>query len=300
MRAGSWVGRSARWLVAVGLVVIAGCGGSAGEAAEAPIATETDSSTDGPEETTPTVFDPSPDSEYVPGECVVWQPGNPSETKMSVPCDEPHYMEVTGQTHAGAEPPIDEPYPSPDTFRDLIGQKCVPFMDRYLGHPSNPIDLLSATGVVPSEESWQWGDRVVWCGVGVSGVRDEDMAFEGKLADTADRWIMTPGTCFNILADRRELIPCSEPHQRELTGTVNLGEQYKSWPNPGQWADVASHCRRVGEAYLGGPINDPLNVGVMSILERDWNAGARRTGCYLLQAAGDGSPVPVTGSLRGR
>ncbi|SFQ44977.1 Septum formation [Amycolatopsis arida] len=88
-------------------------------------------------------------------------------------------------------------------------------------------------------------------------------------------------------------VPCTQPHLFEVTGVVDISDQYPPGvPSPDLtlWRQIAEErCGEIGEAYLGKPL-DPygkLTLGVLRPPEEEWVEGDRQLRCGL-QWAGPG------------
>jgi hypothetical protein len=127
------------------------------------------------------------------------------------------------------------------------------------------------------------------------------------LASTFDRTGYPDGTClgFEDGLPQNEVFrrSCEEAHLFEVTGTLDLdrleGDGYPSMP---QWAALEQSCVRVGQQYLGRPINAEgqprLVAGMMRIPEASWVGGARMLPCVLVEVDSDGNMVSRTAALR--
>ncbi len=74
-----------------------------------------------------------------------------------VDCEEPHDNEV----YAATELP-DGDFPGPDQTLALAEDRCLPAFEPYVGQPYEASELF-ATWLVPTEGSWQDGDREIVC-----------------------------------------------------------------------------------------------------------------------------------------
>jgi hypothetical protein len=97
------------------------------------------------------------------------------------------------------------------------------------------------------------------------------------------------------------IVPCDQPHLDEVTGVVNIADQYGPGvpePTTDQWLDIAlSRCSDGAQTYLGKPL-DPYGKFSVSGLRpsaAEWSGGDRDMRCVLQWAAPGGALQPITG-----
>lgn len=93
------------------------------------------------------------------GDCGDW-PGETGPLGVPADCDEPHDFEVFAIFDLAYD--LDSPYPGEDPVADEAESTCLDEFEAYVGK-SYAESLLEVTFVYPSEETWDTGDREVFC-----------------------------------------------------------------------------------------------------------------------------------------
>jgi Septum formation len=96
------------------------------------------------------------------GDCVndeTLRGGSPVETVDVVPCRQPHDLEV----YANVTVPGNA-FPGDQALEKFADRSCVAYFKDYVGIPFRDSEF-SYQSYVPSEGSWNEGDRLVTCGV---------------------------------------------------------------------------------------------------------------------------------------
>jgi hypothetical protein len=113
-----------------------------------------------------------------------------------------------------------------------------------------------------------------------------------------------PGSCLTwsrVDAADAHLVPCEQPHLFEVTGVLDIGDEYPPGaPSPDVqiWRTIAEQrCVESAQSYLDQPL-DPegrLSMGVLRPDEQQWAKGDRQLRCGLQWAAPGGELQPITG-----
>ena len=244
---------------------------------------------------------------YRPGDCIIWDDEDRITSDVpvkTVPCDEPHFFEVTGSTDL----PGAMNYPASEATWDVLSvEHCDPMTLRYLGHPLVSTGRFWAGMIHPTEEGWRAGDRTVHCGLethdanwnGENVDRDTNTAFTGRVKDQSEEWVPPAGTCFGTASDGDgvELVPCAGAHKFEVSGHVGLEGRFDHAPTEEELRRrIDGDCRGVAARYLGRPLRRDEWTGWMPISDEEWAAGWRTLPCTVGRVKG-GDWAPVTGSL---
>ena len=125
------------------------------------------------------------------------------------------------------------------------------------------------------------------------------VAFSGRAEGTSQALILSTGECGT--SAYLGPVPCSQPHDEEVTGTIDLTRRVANPPDPsddsGWGALVGADCARLAHNYLGfGPKGD-VNSGWVPIQAGSWAAGRRVLECTVAHFRG-GEALMSTGSLK--
>jgi hypothetical protein len=243
--------------------------------------------------------------DHRPGDCLTWDQGTggaDARAIVTVACDQPHLVEVTGRLVVAEE--VDHP-PTEEELDDLTERLCRPVDEAHLGGPLDPDGRFDSAGIQPSPEGWAAGDREVWCALGArDGTESGEAAgrhrpFTGKVSAAAQFWRYERGQC--LAAGRRAAVPCAEDHEVELTGTVRVPDA-PSAPAlddiPAWDALVGEACRAQARSYLDRDAAEPLTAGWLGVAPGAWRAGDRTAHCLVGQRDDAGGWVTVRGSAR--
>ncbi|WP_158888502.1 septum formation family protein [Amycolatopsis anabasis] len=116
-----------------------------------------------------------------------------------------------------------------------------------------------------------------------------------------------PGSCLTWTqpdASDIRTVPCAEKHLFEVTGVVDIADQFPPGapsPDVAKWREIAqARCSDGAKTYLGKPL-DPygkLTVSALRPADEEWNDGARELRCVLQWAGPGGGLQPLTGPAK--
>ncbi|PRW63000.1 septum formation family protein [Actinopolyspora mortivallis] len=253
----------------------------------------------------PTTTSPPPEFEAPPGTCLNWTEPDATDIR-EVNCSEPHLFEMTGKSEVWARFGPDAPFPDTEVFNELKTRRCTDVAREYLDGRLDPEGRFEASAFLPSEESWERGDRTLHCALQQPGPAGKLYRFTGKVAELDQSDVYEVGTCLGISGSAvSSLVDCSRPHSVEITGVVDLGEEF-SGQHPGteqQDEYLIDACRQRLEDFAGSADaaeNKDLTLYWDNIGQPSWQAGSRRVNCKVAATLGeDEGFAPVTGSVRG-
>ena len=95
----------------------------------------------------------------------------------------------------------------------------------------DPNGRFSVSLLWSGDKAWrQSGERRMLCGLQLPGPNNQQLAFQGKVADVDQSKVWPAGTCLGIdpATNQPTDIPvdCAAPHAMEVTGAVNLAEKF--------------------------------------------------------------------------
>lgn len=160
-------------------------------------------------------------------------------------------------------------YPSETTWDTVWGERCLPVVETELGVKLDPFGRYGPSGLKPTEESWNAGDRDAWCGVVKKDPTDDGRlpAFTGKIAELDQSYLFDIGTCLFASPDAPvAIVPCSDNHHYEAIGDVDLAGRYEQVPTEAQWNQIVrADCGQLAATYLGDPIprRSPLKPSLL-------------------------------------
>ncbi|QGK68271.1 hypothetical protein GIY23_00630 [Allosaccharopolyspora coralli] len=248
---------------------------------------------------------PAPVYEARPGSCLNWTTADAADLGP-VACEQPHLFEVTGRADLSQQFGDDAPYPDTATWQRIKQQRCTQVSQRFLSDRLDPNGRFAVGAFTPSSEGWFEGDRVLHCGLQQPGPSGALYPIVGPVATQDQSDTYDVGRCLGINGvDVWDPVDCGQPHSVEITGTVNLGDQFPGgYPAEGdQDGFLADRCRDLTAEFAGSPdaTQDKGLIGYWDTLSQEsWNAGSRTVNCKVSAQLPDGSGLaPVTGSIQG-
>ncbi|WP_229680008.1 septum formation family protein [Saccharopolyspora thermophila] len=240
------------------------------------------------------------------GTCLNWT--EPDATDISqVTCAEPHLFEVTGKTDLRAEFGDGAPFPNTEQWQQLKQQRCIDVSRQFLANRFDPYGRFSVGAFTPSEEGWEAGDRTLHCGLQQPGPSGKLYRTTGSAASVDQSNTYEVGRCLGINGTAVwDPVSCDQPHAVEITGLVDLGEQFPGGypPEPDQDGFLATRCADLTAQYAGAP-TAARDKGLVTywdtLAQESWDAGSRKVNCKVSAQLPDGSGLaPVTGSVKGQ
>jgi hypothetical protein len=241
-----------------------------------------------------------------PGACLDWTALDASDIHQ-VPCTQPHLFEITGQTSLRGDFGVKSPFPDTEQWQQLKQDRCAQVSLRFLGGRLDPKGRFSVGAFTPSEQGWKSGDRTLHCGLQQPGPSGELYRFTGNVANLDQSDTHPPGQCLGIngTAVADPVANCEQPHSVEITGVVNLGDQFRTgYPSESdQDGLLATRCAALTDQYAGSP-GAATAKGLIAywdtLSHESWEAGSRQVNCKVSAQLADGSGLaPLTGSLKG-
>jgi hypothetical protein len=244
------------------------------------------------------------DRQYKAGDCVTWNLdlGKRSErsTKI-VPCDQPHLFEHVAKVsihHVTT-------FPTSSEWLSIIDTACAkPVADR-LGYALDPQGKFFHSAIHPRLEGWNEGDRELNCGIGARRDAggdehyDIDVLFAGVVKGQDQTFLLPVGTCYSYpTADTGRSVPCTEPHDVEVTGHTDINTA--ALPSTaGQWSAATEQCESLSASYAPSAAASGFEYGYLTMEQSSWDTGRRKVECTLAKYDRTGSTVEVTGSVKG-
>lgn len=219
-----------------------------------------------------------------PGSCLDWDAPDAGDAHQ-VDCDQEHLFEVAGAADLSGEHSPEAPIPDDDAWQELTEQHCGDIVHDYLDTPLDPQGKLTIGVLHPNVQQWEDGDRMLHCGIQSTGPGGElqQLGAPAVELDQSDVW--EPGTCL-ALEDKTvgDPITCSEPHAYEITGLIDLRDEFDDFPTADdqkEWLD--QQCSDITEEYTGGRDleEDDLLMSWDVREEESWDAGSTRVNCKV-------------------
>lgn len=246
------------------------------------------------------------------GNCLTWPEGKPDAATI-VGCTDDHRFEVAEsidmRTFPGSEYGPNADPPSPARIQQINEEQCVPAVRRYLGAKFDPNSKFTISMLWAGDVAWRHaGERRMLCGLQLPGPNNQQLAFQGKVADIDQSKVWPAGTCLGIDSTTNQPVDvpvdCAAPHAMEVTGTVNLGEKFPDAMPTEQEQDafIKDACTRMTDAYLA-PIKlrtTTLTLIYPTLSLSSWSAGSREVACSVGATLGNGGWATVVNSAKGR
>ena len=245
------------------------------------------------------------------GDCLNWPDRTPDAAEI-VDCKDEHRFEVAEsvdmRTFPGSEYGPDAAPPSAARIQQISQEQCSAAVRRYLGARFDPNSRFTTSMLWSGDKAWrQSGERRMLCGVQLPGPNNQQLAFQGKVADVDQSKVWSAGTCLGIdpTTNQPTDIPvdCAAPHAMEVTGTVNLAEKFPAGlpPEPDQDAFIKDACTRMTDAYLA-PIqlrSTTLTLIYSTVSLPSWSAGSHQVSCSIGATLGNGGWSTLLNSAKG-
>jgi hypothetical protein len=228
-------------------------------------------------------------SNALTGTCLAWPPDSPDKPSF-VQCSDNHMFEVA----------------RPVGMQNFM-EPCQLAVRAYLGSHFDPNSKFTSTVLwAGDEQGARTDDRNMLCGLQLPGPDGRPIPFKGTVAEQDQSKVWPAGTCLGIDADSGRStempVPCSAPHAVEVTGTVNLRDQFPDARpiEPDQDGFLRDACARMTDQYLAPlPLNGTgLSVNYAIMSAASWNAGSRQVACEIGSRRGDDGWVPLVAGAR--
>jgi predicted heme/steroid binding protein len=245
------------------------------------------------------------------GNCLNWPDRTPDAAEI-VDCKDEHRFEVAEsvdmRTFPGSEYGPDAAPPSAARIQQISQEQCSAAVKRYLGPRFDPNSRFTISMLWSGDKAWrQSGERRMLCGLQLPGANNQQLAFNGKIADIDQSKVWSAGTCLGIdpTTNQPTDIPvdCAAPHAMEVTGAVNLAEKFPTGlpPEPEQDTFIKDACTRMTDAYLA-PIqlrSTTLTLIYSTISLPSWSAGSHQVSCSIGATLGNGGWSTLLNSAKG-
>ncbi|MGE0215719.1 septum formation family protein [Mycolicibacterium sp.] len=245
------------------------------------------------------------------GDCLTWPDRTPDAAEI-VDCGAEHRFEVAAsvdmRTFPGSEYGPDAAPPSAARIQQISQEQCSAAVKRYLGPRFDPNSRFTISMLWSGDKAWrQSGERRILCGLQLPGPNNQQLAFQGRVADIDQSKVWAPGTCLGIdpATNQPTDIPvdCAAPHSMEVTGAVNLADRFKDVlpPEAEQDTFIKDTCTKLTDAYLA-PIqlrNTTLTLVYSTISLPSWAAGSHQVSCSIGATLGNGGWSTLLNSAKG-
>ncbi|SDP93114.1 Septum formation [Actinopolyspora xinjiangensis] len=253
----------------------------------------------------PTTTAEPPEFEAPAGTCLNWTEPDASDISR-VDCSEPHLFEMTGTAEVWARFGPDADFPSTEVLNELKSKRCADVARQYLEGGFDPNGRFEVSAFLPSKQSWNSGDRTLYCALQQPGPAGQLYRFTGKVDELDQSDTYEVGTCLGISGSSVSApVECSQPHSVEMTGLADLSQEFKDGFPPTERQDefLLTTCQKQLADYAGGKNvaeDKGLSLYWDNLSEESWQAGSRKVNCKVAATLGeDGGFAPVTGSVTG-
>jgi hypothetical protein len=193
----------------------------------------------------------------------------------------------------------------PDSAKviDLATILCAQPITSYLGYPLDPAGRFQVGDMSPTPESWDQGDRTLWCGIDLGSPTEmPSVLFTGAVRGQSQELLYPIGTCLSDLPGGVSTSPvaCTQPHSYEIAGNASLASLPQLPQGTVALANaVQSQCDAIAEQYAGGPLPAGVLWNFLDLAQTSWNAGDRVVQCTIGRVSSTFAPTASTGSLKG-
>jgi predicted heme/steroid binding protein len=245
------------------------------------------------------------------GNCLMW-PDRMPEAANIVDCKDEHRFEVSEsidmRTFPGSEYAPSAPPPTATRIEQISQEQCESSVRRYLGAKFDPNSKFVISMLWSGDKAWrQFGERRMLCGLQLPGAGNQQVAYQGKVADADQSKVWPDGTCLGIdpATNQPTDIPvdCVAPHAMEVTGTVNLLARFPEGlpPEPEQDGFIKDSCTKLTDAFMA-PVqlrSTTLTLIYSTLSLPSWSAGSRQVACSIGATLGNGGWATLLNSAKG-
>ena len=133
------------------------------------------------------------------GDCLNWPDRTPDGAEI-VDCTDEHRFEVAEsvdmRTFPGSEYGPEAAPPSAARIQQISQEQCSAAVRRYLGARFDPNSRFTVSMLWSGDKAWrQSGERRMLCGLQLPGPNNQQLAFQGKVADVDQSKVWQAGTC---------------------------------------------------------------------------------------------------------
>jgi len=246
-----------------------------------------------------------------PGDCLNW-PDNAPDAATIADCAAEHRFEVADavdmRAYPGMEYGPDAAPPSPARIQQISLEQCQPAVENYLGARYDPNSRFSISLLWAGDRAWkQSGERRMLCGLQLPGPGNQQLVFSGKVAELDQSKVWPAGNCLGIDPATNQPtdapVDCSAPHAMEITGAVDLAEQFPGdLPSESeQDAFIKEVCTSLTDDYLA-PVqlrDTTLTLIYSTVSLPSWAAGSRQVSCSIGATLGNGGWATLINTAKG-
>ncbi|WKD58298.1 putative membrane protein [Corynebacterium capitovis DSM 44611] len=241
------------------------------------------------------------------GSCLTWQVGGDGSIFgfEQAGCDSEHRFEVSARedlaTFPSSEFGPDAEAPNSTRQAQLREELCGAATLRYLNGVYDQAGRYSIASILPPADAWARGDRTMLCGLQVTDSSGSPTLTTGTVASQDQARVLNPGQCATAdAANTVAAVDCAQPHQLEITSTVNLAPVFADHTPSVEEQDkyLGDICTTAAQDYLGGENNlylVALQPFWTTLPAARWDGGSRSVNCALVYSDG-GSFATLTGS----
>ena len=245
------------------------------------------------------------------GDCLTWPDRTPDAAEL-VDCAAEHRFEVAEsvdmRTFPGSEYGPDAAPPSVARIQQISQEQCSAAVKRYLGPRFDPNSRFTISMLWSGDKAWrQSGERRMLCGLQLPGPNNQQLAFQGRVAEVDQSKVWPVGTCLGIdpATNQPTDIPvdCAAPHAMEVTGAVNLALKFPdALPAEAQQDTfIKDECTKMTDAYLA-PIklrDTTLTLIYSTVSLPSWAAGSHQVSCSIGATLGNGGWSTLLNTAKG-
>lgn len=245
------------------------------------------------------------------GDCLTWPDRTPDAAEI-VDCAADHRFEVAEsvdmRTFPGSEYGPDAAPPSVARIQQISQEQCSAAVKRYLGARFDPNSRFTISMLWSGDKAWrQSGERRMLCGLQLPGPNNQQLEFQGRVAEIDQSKVWPVGTCLGIdpATNQPTDIPvdCAAPHAMEVTGAVNLAMKFPGVlpPEAAQDVFIKDECTKMTDAYLA-PIklrDTTLTLIYSTVSLPSWAAGSHQVSCSIGATLGNGGWSTLLNTAKG-
>jgi predicted heme/steroid binding protein len=245
------------------------------------------------------------------GDCLNWPDRTPDAAEI-VDCAGEHRFEVAEsvdmRTFPGSEYGPDAAPPSVARIQQISQEQCSAAVKQYLGARFDPNSRFTISMLWSGDKAWrQSGERRMLCGLQLPGPNNQQLAFQGRVAEIDQSKVWPVGTCLGIdpATNQPTDIPvdCAAPHAMEVTGAVNLATKFPDAlpPEAEQDTFIKDECTKMTDAYLA-PIklrDTTLTLIYSTVSLPSWAAGSHQVSCSIGATLGNGGWSTLLNTAKG-
>ncbi|MDK8244772.1 septum formation family protein [Corynebacterium sp. UMB10321] len=251
---------------------------------------------------------PAPFTTADQGACLTWEADAEGHITAfeQTDCALEHRFEISAREDLATYPTSEfgpsAPMPNQTRQAQLREELCGGATLRYLNGAFDPNGRYSIAPILPPAAAWEDGDRTMLCGLQETDRDGTPILTTGRVSEQDQARTFNPGECVAIDGTSSlSSVDCNEPHQMEITSTVDLAPVFPDHTPSIEEQDnhLRDVCTDAAQKYMGAEENlyqIALQPFWTTQKPSAWEGGSHSVNCALVFSNPEGQFATLTGS----